>query len=96
MRVAVGSDSEEPNAANGSQNSLSLFIHFDHCKLAGNSWEFSFYEICLIFLSVIWQIGKYSDFNLSRSPGLSLFMASVDQRYMPTACEKDHVHRASS
>lgn len=52
MRVAVGGDSEEPNAENGSQNPLSLFIHFDHCELSGSSWEFLFYEISLSHLLV--------------------------------------------
>lgn len=52
MRVAVEGDSEEPNAENGSQNSLSLFIHFDHCELSGSSSEFSFYEIPLSHLLV--------------------------------------------
>lgn len=85
----MGGDSEEPNAENGSQNSLNLFVRFDHCELSGSS-EFLFYEISLSHFLVCYLTNRQilKDFNLSWSPCLSLLMASVGQRYMPTACEK--------
>ena len=66
------------------------FVRFDHCELSGSSWEFLFYEISLSHLLVCYLTNRQilKDFKLSWSPCLSLLMASVGQRYMPTACEK--------